>query len=75
MMMIMMIAMMCSMAKSELINVGGGKYGWVPGNNLTQWALNQHFYVNEWLCKFSSLILFCFFLIFFKYKYIQLHTF
>ncbi|CAJ2653839.1 unnamed protein product [Trifolium pratense] len=48
--MMMMSAMMWNMAKSDLIYVGGSKgSGWVLGNNLTNWSLNQHFHLNDWL--------------------------
>lgn len=54
-MMMMMMAMMWNIAKSELHYVGGNKFGWIPGVNLTQWSLNEQFVVGEsWLCKFST---------------------
>lgn len=60
-MMMIMMAMMWSIAKSKLHYVGGNRYGWVPGGNLTQWSLNEQFIVGEsWLCKFSSLIVWSF---------------
>ncbi|CAJ2653840.1 unnamed protein product [Trifolium pratense] len=49
-MMMMMSAMMWNMVKSDLIYVGGSKgSGWVLGRNLTNWSLNQTFYLNDWL--------------------------
>jgi len=51
-----MTAMMWNMAKAEEHFVGGGKQGWIPGNNLTKWSLNEHFRVNDWLCKFSPFV-------------------
>ncbi|CAL5190392.1 unnamed protein product [Lathyrus oleraceus] len=49
-MMMMMMAMMWNIAKSELHYVGGNKFGWIPGVNLTQWSLNEQFVVGEsWL--------------------------
>jgi hypothetical protein len=58
--MMMMSAMMWNMAKSEEHFVGGNNHSWVVGNNFTNWSLNQHFHLNDWLCKFSSLISFFF---------------
>ncbi|XP_058745118.1 early nodulin-like protein 20 [Vicia villosa] len=49
MLMMIMMAMMWNIAKSLRHDVGGNKFGWVPGGNLTQWSLNEHFLVGEWL--------------------------
>jgi hypothetical protein len=35
-----------------LHRVGGGKYTWKPKINFTQWASNETFYKDDWLCKF-----------------------
>ncbi|WJX64440.1 hypothetical protein P8452_49221 [Trifolium repens] len=48
-MMMMMSAMMWNMAKSEEHFVGGNNHSWVVGNNFTNWSLNQHFHLNDWL--------------------------
>jgi len=53
-----MMAMMWNMAKSEEHFVGGDDHGWNTNINMTKWSLDQHFRVNEWLCKFFSLISF-----------------
>jgi len=53
-----MTTMIWNMAKAEEHFVGGGRQGWNPSNNLTKWSLNEHFHVNDWLCKFSPLISF-----------------
>ncbi|GAU21624.1 hypothetical protein TSUD_251070 [Trifolium subterraneum] len=49
--MMMMSAMMCHMVKSKEHFVGGSEFGWVPlpANNLTNWSLNEHFHLNDWL--------------------------
>jgi len=56
--MMIMTTMIWNMAKAEEHFVGGGRQGWNPSNNLTKWSLNEHFHVNDWLCKFSPLISF-----------------
>lgn len=35
--------------EANLIKVGG-RYGWSPNVNYTEWASTQHFYVGDWLC-------------------------
>jgi len=47
-----MMAMMWNMAKSVRHDVGGDDHGWNTNINMTKWSLDQHFHVNEWLCKF-----------------------
>ncbi|CAI8586636.1 unnamed protein product [Vicia faba] len=47
--MMMMMAMTWNIAKSDLHYVGGNKFGWVPGVNLTQWSLHEQVLVRDWL--------------------------
>lgn len=33
----------------------GGKRGWTQNVNYTDWAMNQTFYVGDWLCNHLTL--------------------
>ncbi|KAF7815522.1 lamin-like protein [Senna tora] len=45
----MMTTTMLRMAKCELHYVGGGKIGWAPHVNFSQWSSHERFYVGDWL--------------------------
>ena len=47
-------AAMVGGCEANLIKVGG-KQGWGPNVNYTEWAKNKHFYVGDWLCNSFSL--------------------
>ena len=48
----MAVAAMTGSCEADLIKVGG-KQGWRPDVNYTEWAMSEDFYVGDWLCKFS----------------------
>ena len=60
--MMMMTMVLANMAKSELHYVGGDKSSWGPNVNLTEWSSHEHFHLEDWLCKISSLFFFFSFL-------------
>lgn len=44
--------LLCAECRDPVLHrVGGGRYGWNPETNFTEWSIHEHFYVGDWLCK------------------------
>ncbi|KAH7541924.1 early nodulin-like protein 20 [Ziziphus jujuba] len=42
--------LLCAECRDPVLHrVGGGRYGWNPETNFTEWSIHEHFYVGDWL--------------------------